>query len=160
MPSPRVPALALASALVGALLVGCGGSSGPTKAAYIQKADAICARGDTQIQSVPKPQLTGGSAQIIKSLGDYVDKVLPYAQNVVTQLQALQRPAADQAVLKRYFTSLQDAVGKLRTLAAAARSGNAAAVQAGAKALSSTQPDTLARQYGFKRCGGTGGSSG
>jgi hypothetical protein len=143
-----------------AVLAGCGsgGSSGPSKASYVSQADAICSRGDVQIQSVPKPQLTGSSAQILKNLGSYVDQVLPLAQNVITRLKALKQPSSDHALLQRYFASLDDAVAKLHTLSTAARAGDAKGVQAGANALSSTQPDTLARQYGFKRCGGTGGT--
>ena len=154
----RTACLPLAVAVV-VLFAGCG-SSGPSKASYIQKADVICANGDAQIQSVPKPQLTGSSAQILKNLSTYVDQVLPVAQGVIAKLKALKQPSTDHAVLTRYFASLDDAVVKLRTLSAAARTGNAKAVQAGATALSSTKPDVLARQYGFKRCGGTGGAGG
>ena len=152
----RVPFAALALAAV--LTVGGCGSSGPSKSSYIHQADAICSSGDTQIQAVPKPQLTGSSAQILKNLSAYVDQVLPVAQGVINKLRALKQPDADHEVLTRYFASLDDAVVKLRSLSAAARTGDAKAVQSGANALNSSQPDVLARQYGFKRCGGTGGS--
>lgn len=160
-PMRALPTFSVAAALaVTGLFAGCGGSSSPSKASYIQKADAICASGDAQIQSVPKPQLTGSSAEILKNLSTYVDQVLPVAQGVITKLKALPQPSSDHAALTRYFASLDDAVVKLRTLSAAARSGNTKAVQAGASALGSSQPDTLARQYGFKRCGGAGGAGG
>jgi hypothetical protein len=158
MTSLRIFSLTVCVAL---LLAGCGSSGssgGPSKATYVSQADAVCAQGDVQIQSVPKPQLTGSSAQILKNLGSYVDQVLPLAQNVITRLKALKQPSSDRALLQRYFASLDDAVAKLRTLSTAARAGDAKGVQAGANALNSTQPDALARQYGFKRCGGTGGT--
>lgn len=153
-PSVVVPLL-LAALALGA----CGGSSGTSKSSYINRADAICAKADTQINGVPKPQLTGTQAHILKGLGVYVDRVLPVVHGVVGQLKGLSQPSADQAILRRYFAALDDAVTRLQNLSAAIRRGDVKAVQAEATALNNAQPDALARQYGFKRCGGTGGAA-
>lgn len=151
--------LAIACAVCVLGLSACG-SSGTSKADYVKQADAICAKGDAQIKAVPMPLLTGAPATILKNLGTYVDRVLPVAQHVIGQLKALKQPSADKAVLQRYYAALDDAVARLGKLSVAAHQGDAKAVQSGAQALNSAQPDTLARQYGFKRCGGTGGTTG
>lgn len=154
----QVAGLALAGTLV---LAGCG-SNGTSKADYIKQADAICARANATITAIPRPNLTTAAtpaeqARVFSALSTYVDRITPPLQQTVSQLKALKQPSADKALLKRYFAALDQAIAELHQVSAAAHKGDVSGVRAGALALQNTQPDALARQYGFKRCGGTVG---
>jgi hypothetical protein len=146
------PLIAMA---VVAVLSACG-SSGPSKKDFISRADAICARGDSQIKSVPLPQTTGLSApQIYANLGSYVDRLLPVAQKVIVQIKALKQPSDNQALLHRYYASLDSGIVKLQALSTAAKQANKQGLQTAITGLRDTQPAQLARQYGFRTCGST-----
>jgi hypothetical protein len=142
------------AAVTSALLLSACGSSGESKADYIKRADAICVAGNRQITAVPMPRLTGlPRQQLLAGLSHYVDAVLPSVEKVVSQLKALPQPSQDQAVLHQYLAALDTAVAQLRTLSVAAARGDVVAVQSGAQELSGSKANTLARQYGFARCG-------
>ena len=77
---------------------------------------------------------------------------------MIAQLRGLQQPSPDQDLLHRYFAALDTAVADLARLSQAAKTGNDSELRAAEAALNANQPDKFARQYGFKRCGGTGSS--
>jgi hypothetical protein len=150
------PPIAVALA---AVLSACG-SSAPSKKAFITKADAICARGDTQTRAVPLPPTSGlTKAQVYAKLGSYIDEVVPVAQNVVGQIKALDQPSDNQALLHRYYAALDDGIAKLRALSAAAKHADTRALESAIAALRSSQSAQLARQYGFKDCATSTGAT-
>lgn len=150
----------LVVALTAVALAGCG-SSAPSQATFIKQADAICAKGDTQFKSVRQPQVYGlPQQQILANLSAYVDQVLPVTQRVIDQLKGLGQPSANQGLLHRYFAALDQAVANLHQLSTAAKRNDLPSVLKGVRALKATQPDQLAKQYGFKTCAGSGATAG
>ncbi len=150
----------LVAALAALLVAGCG-SSAPSQATFIKQADAICAKGAAQFKSVRQPQSNGlPQQQILANLSTYVEQVLPLTQHIIDQLKRLAQPSANRGLLHRYFTALDQAEANLHQLSTAAKRNDLPAVQKGVRALNANQPDQLARQYGFKTCGGTGGAGG
>jgi len=146
----------LVVALAALLMTGCG-SSAPSQPAFIKQADGICAKGDARFKSVRQPQVNGlPQQQILANLSTYVDQVLPLTQHIIDQLKGLGQPSANQGLLHRYFAALDQAEANLHQLSAAAKRNDLPAVQKGVQSLNANQPDQLAKQYGFKTCGGTG----
>ena len=146
-------ALARGCVIMAAVVLSACGSSAPSKASFIAKADAICASGDAQIKAVPTPPLTGTQSSKLAALGRYVERVVPVARGVITRLKALAQPTQDRALLQQYLNALDVAAAHLDALGAAASTGSAAAVAARAGALRADHPDTFALRYGLKVCG-------
>lgn len=157
------------SLLVGYLVGGCllaianpeagAAAPRPTKAQFIRRGDAICARSVARTRAIHKPNLHGTARQILSAVSRYLDRVLPLVNRAVARLEALSRPAADLPLLKRYFRALNHALAQAAALSAAARRGDAHATLRLASRLDSAPADRLARRYGFKRCGGSGVSA-
>jgi hypothetical protein len=159
MNAKRTVSPLIAVALV-VVLSACG-SSAPSKKDFISRADAICARGDSQSKAVPVPQTTGLTrAQVYAKLGSYIDEVVPVAEKVVGQIKALEQPSDNQALLHRYYASLDDGIAKLHALSAAAKQANTPALQSVVTALKTSESAQLARQYGFKTCATSTGAAG
>lgn len=145
-------------ALVLLLLVSaCGGSSSPgpsAKAAYLAKAEAVCATANNQLATAKKAQPTGVSA-----VGPYVHRIVEIARTNVTQLSALSAPAQDAAAVKAKVldplrAQLATADAYVAKVDAALTSGNQATLL-----TLVTNPPTQTRadlafmkSYGFKAC--------
>jgi hypothetical protein len=136
------------------VVAGCG-STVETKQDYIARANAICASTTRAIRNVAPAGASGGVS--LPALGRYLDTVTPLVDSEVKQLRVLPRPAADRKLLERYLAAAAAEAAGYRGLAAAARSGNHAAVTAATAALQASPATTLAGQYGLSACvGGSG----
>lgn len=106
-----VPAAVLG--LIAALsFAACGSSSdnAPTKAEYIKKADAICTKGNQQIDAEAKK--TFGKNQPTQAQLSAFDKktVLPALDQMLGDLRALDRPKGDDAAITAMYDSLDSAI--------------------------------------------------
>lgn len=132
-----------------------GSSSGglvEARAAYVGKAEAVCAKANTEKKALKTPTS-------VKELSPYVDAVVRIADETATSLLALTPPAKDKADLdKHVFTPLKDQLSRGRTYAekvrAAAKRNDAIGL---AKLLSDPPNKTAAdlvwmRKYGFSQC--------
>jgi len=157
--NPRRSLSLSATVAATALLAACGSSGAPTKANYIKQADVICEQGSTQLRALGRPQTSGlPPARALAVLSGYLDKVVPVAQQVVSQIRSLKQPSGDQKLLQQYLGAQDAAMVRLRALSTVAKTGNLRAARADAQALSNSQADALATQYGFKHCGSTSGT--
>jgi hypothetical protein len=146
------------------LAAGCGGggksSSGPTKAAYLATADAICKK--THAQTSPLisqiktqvPALIAGGASSAKHVAAVVARLGTVAAGNLARLRALTRPSADHAAIARFLTPLTTVVHSISRAASALRSGQAIVA---VSLLAQVQPiaqkvATAARAYGFRQC--------
>lgn len=126
----------------------------PTKAEYIEKADAICSDGKSQAKPV-KDQLDALPADArVKDAVPAIEDGLRVTRETLKRLRAVQRPAEDRAALDSYFASLEKTDVAGEQLLAAAKTNDLAKVKqvgAGNPALKADRK-RLATQFGFKHC--------
>lgn len=96
--------LAISSCLLAALMVasGCGGSSGPTKAEFIEEADVICRKGNEKKSKDSEAYLlklrVGGGKLLTPNQVAFqmTDVVLPPVETLTRQLAALEPPDGEE----------------------------------------------------------------
>lgn len=132
-----------------AVVAGCGGSSdddGPTKDEYIASADKICTENDAEIEAMGK-QLSAGAGQE-EALALVKSDLIPSVEKRTQDLEALPRPSGDEDELEAYYQALDDGVSTL--------------VEEPKTIFGDDNPfeasNKLAKEYGFKECGDTGGN--
>ncbi|MFI4985493.1 MAG: hypothetical protein ACHP93_04140 [Solirubrobacterales bacterium] len=148
---------------VGGLLVlaGCGGSSGPSKAQYVAKADAICTTAHTQtaplIQQVTAAgaSLASGGAPSARRLATVVRRLHDVAASGLARLRALRQPSGDHAAIERFLAPLASVVDAIGQAATALGSGQAPQALG---LLQQVQPvaqqvTSAAQTYGLQQCG-------
>jgi hypothetical protein len=117
---------------------GCGGSGGGgerlSRDAYIAKADAICRGVDAQRKKIPVPAA-------IPDIPAYVDRALPILDSAVSELRALQPPAALDEQVSAWLSAIGDERGALSDLRGAAAKNDVAKV----RAIGSTSTGVAAR---------------
>ena len=139
-------------------LAGCGGSSGPTKAQYVAKANTICA--DARKQTLPligalkssiASVLSGGSE---KPLIRVAKRLNTTASATLTRLRAIARPDADSAKIARFLKPLSGVVADLGQLASTLGAGNTADALAALEREQATGAKVVkaAQAYGLTRC--------
>ncbi len=161
---PRRRACALALLLTAAVLAGCGGggsaSHGPTKAAYVAKADAICraAHAQTnqlisQIKALAPALLIGGTAAAPRAPG-LVARLHAVAASDLARLRALAQPSADHAAIAKFLVPLGKIVSALGSALADLRANHAvdAAAQFTNAIPTAQAVRSAASAYGFKDC--------
>jgi hypothetical protein len=150
---PRLQAIVAVLSLA-ALLAGCG--SKYTTGDFAARADGICTNAVREIRSLTPP--TASSGQELRTLSQYLGKLLPIVESEASQIRALRRPDGDQATLERYLSAQADVVAQYRRLAAAAKRGDAQGVASAEAKLQANPIATLAAQYGLHDCGTPGGT--
>jgi hypothetical protein len=141
---PRGLAIALALVLLTAL-AGCGGGSGkPTKAQYIQRANAVCAN---EKQAMKTIALSHGS------LVAAVDRSNVAREEANVKLAALASPSRG-AISPEWLSARREALKAAKAFSAA-KAGSAAYRAAGsAYFLASQHAASIAKSYGLAQCGG------
>jgi hypothetical protein len=143
----------------GALLAGCG-SSGPTKAEYTAKANAICRGASTQtVPLVGRLTSAAGSLSATdpattRELAGTLERLHTVAATTLAQLQALARPAGDRAAIERFSSSLAvvaETLGKTATAAGAGQLRETLA-QLEATAPAAGQMASASKAYGLNEC--------
>ncbi len=129
----------------------CGHGSAPAplpKAAWIARADGICAGAQTSIKALGSPTDLAAVATYGNRVGDILDRE-------VAAIRALPAPAGDAATIDRMLTEAHRGVDVARELARIAATGDGAAVQEyAAKSQAATaEARRLAAAYGLRVCG-------
>jgi len=149
-------ALALAAVLA---MAGCG-SSAPTKAQYVAKADAICAAESArtapligQVTAAASALGTGGASGARK-LESTVAELLAVTATYLARLQKLEQPSGAHAAIGRFLTPLAGVVGAIGQAATALDAGQS---QQALGLLEKARPTAAqatsgAREYGLVRC--------
>lgn len=132
-----------------------GGSSataGASKADYLQKAEAICAKANADQKALKTPTAA-------EQLSPYVDAIVKIADTNTTALAALTPPKRDAAALQSHVLGpLAGQLAKAKTYAAEVRrASDAHDMVALAKLLGDPPNKTVAdldwmRRYGFQQC--------
>jgi hypothetical protein len=112
---PRLGGLAAIATMV-ALLAGCGGSSGLSRAQLVAKADAICATAQASASAVPSPSdLTDETAAAA-----YFDKIAPITDQETHDLSALKADGSAASDWNAFISAQTQANALLQTLKAKA----------------------------------------
>ena len=161
---PRRRAHALALVLTAAALAGCGGgastSHGPTRAAYIGRADAICRSAQAQtnqliskIKGLATTLLIGGTAAAPAATG-LVATLHVVAAADLARLRGLAQPSGDHAAIAKFLDPLASIVSALGKALADLRAGHAVdAAALFSDAIPTAQTvRSAAISYGFKDC--------
>jgi hypothetical protein len=137
------------------VLAGCGGSgdAAPTttslsRADYLARADAICARVDAKIRAIPAPRS-------VTQLIGIADKNLAYTEPAVRRLRALTAPADFAPQAREVVDGLAHQIALIRRLREAAASNDVHAIdEIGVEGKqASAKLGTAASAAGFKDCG-------
>ena len=135
-------------------LTACGDDeeSGPTKAEFIEEADAICREGEEKVEEIAR----AGFADPSNPTGDEVlailEEAVPIQRDVIDQVRELDKPEGDEDEIDEFLTLADEATDKVEEI----RDPQAAiaAIQA---ADSPQDPyyeaDQAAQEYGLEVCG-------
>jgi hypothetical protein len=143
---------ALAAVLAAAALAGCGGDDdeGPSKAEYVEKADAVCAKTDVKIDDVVRSVgRDPNSAQAQSGLR----AILPLERSLLTELRALEKPAADEDEIDRIWDARERAVDELE--AASRAPGTSLTYVETDETPAFEETARLASEYGMVDCEAT-----
>jgi hypothetical protein len=111
----RLPALALATALLGALALtaGCGGGNGDsatlTKAQFVAQGDAICAQArQAFLAAQPSPPSTPEKAAALQQ------ELITTSEDELSRIRALSAPATVKPALSKYLSARENGIALLR----------------------------------------------
>ena len=131
-----------------AVLAACGGDDRLSKAEFVRRADAICARYARRLERVPPPQT-------VADVPSYVERGIPVAEREIAELDKLRPPRQDDAEVARLLAELKTTVAELEHLGTAAAARDRDAVRSATRRVeaASARAAELARRYGFRDCG-------
>jgi hypothetical protein len=152
----RLTALAVACALaVGGIAAGCGSSDDSssttstaasiTKAAFVAKANAICAAGNKVANEAAQQQFGNQQPTQAEIEQFTTSTVVPSTQDQIDQISALGAPAGDEAQVKAIIDTAQADIDKLKSDPSLITSNTFF-----------TDANKLAADYGLTVCGQNG----
>jgi hypothetical protein len=127
-----------------------GGSDNPTKAEFISQGDAICKKGNSDIQTEAKSYAKENGINLKKKpTKEQLDEisenvVVPSLRNQLEALKELGIPSEGEEVVEELLESLEEGIEKGEEDPSAFVGEGTVLVKA----------DKLAKEYGFKECGG------
>lgn len=126
---------------------GCGGDdSRPSKPAFMSQADAICRKGNAQLNRDAEKFFSGNANPSASDEREYVAKIfVPNIEGQIAKLRKLSVPEGDEDTVDAIWDAAAAGVAEIK-----ARHGPPGPPPAGVKKL-----QRLAAAYGFKVCGGT-----
>ena len=99
----------LAVAMAGLVLVACGDEdSGPTKAEYIEKADAVCTKVDPTVDAALARAARDRDNPEVAQTG--LKDAIPRERQMLTELRELETPEGDEEAIDRIYAARQTAV--------------------------------------------------
>ena len=143
------------AALVGVLFLlatGCGGGGSSARLSeeeFQSQANAICAKYQEQIKAI-------GNPTSLQEIPDLVDQILEILNKEIDEVSALNPPEELQGQFDAMLAAADDTKKAADDLSAAAKSGDAAAVQDALEAgnAASDKADQLATGLGLDSCKG------
>lgn len=128
------------------LLAGC--SDGDSKADFIAAADDVCREADESISEIGAPRLE-------ERVLEYVEQAEEISAELVTDLRALDPPAADADEVEQMIDGLETATDMLEPLAQATLDRDAGELERLQQEIQQVTDDVseFAESYGFEVCG-------
>jgi hypothetical protein len=143
-------------------------AASPARGHFVTQADRICLRTDNRLEAeqakvdaAVKAEQEKSTPAHRKSLASGMRQETALAQAELTQLRALEPPAADRTAVAAYLTVVASQVKLVDQFAQAVDDDDAAGVMTASAKLTigETTLDNLAKAYGFKVCGSTASPS-
>lgn len=157
---PGGPRGALGGALAAALAIAGCGSSAPTQARYVGRANAICRTASARTVPLVRQltaaagALSSGEASAAREATGALRELHTKTNSTLAELRGLQRPTTGSATIERFLGALETvdaALGRAATAAAASQFGQALErLQAAAPAAQ--RMATAAGTYGMTQC--------
>ena len=135
------------------VLGGCG-STVPTRAQVVKRADAICFATQQSIRAVAAPA-GGVSLADLPAATGYLGREARLLEHQASRLAALPRPPARRATLDAFVAAASRSAADYRHLADAARRGDRLAAGRALGDLAQVPVTRLAAAYGLAQCTGT-----
>ena len=155
----RTAVAALAVGIVLTVTAGCGSSTATKvdKASFITKADAICARYEPRIHTIPQPSFDPSLAtdtDMPAAVG-YLTQTLPIARAESQALHALGEPTQDAGTFTQGLADFDSTISHRAEGLAAAQAGNVPMFRAAIAAEQSAgmKGSALLQQFGLQVCG-------
>ncbi len=136
-------AVAVAGMLVAGAASSCGGDDEEalSKSEYIKRGDAICARGDREIEKAAGR--LGPGQPNPKEIADFgKNTAIPNIESQLSKLRDLPAPEGDEDTVKRIYDAADDAVEKAK-----------ADPEVFVRGQPFREATRMAQEYGFKACG-------
>ncbi len=153
----RGPITALGAVLAAGLIVGCGGSGDSStgtisKEAFIRKADAICKKGNEQLQKGFAAYLRNNKKSILAlrhpSKADYEGLIggvlVPNLEKEIKAIRALGAPSGDEDRIEAMLAALEEGIETAENDPKAVTHSSEAIFGIGAR---------MAKEYGLEVCG-------
>ena len=138
------------------------GGGATTKADFIEQADAICARVNSQIGEINEEVqgVTGSEKQKLAKLAPIFERAATTQDDAIEEFRELEPPAEDEDLIDRYLDAAEEQSEVLRGMAEGADAGDAKAYASAARKLPeiSEKRRQLIADYGFEQCGGESSS--
>jgi hypothetical protein len=131
-----------------ALVAGCGGDSGPSKAEFVKKADALCAQTNKAHPPKPAPKNAKEAAAIWTEEG-------AIRRDLDKRLKDLDVPDKAKSDFDAYNAGTEKILGAIDKMAADAKAGNEKKFGVDQKAFdtAAAEREKSAIKLGFKTCG-------
>jgi hypothetical protein len=144
--APPTTAAVLAAAIV-AMVAGCGSSSGPSRADFVKRANAICKRVNDQIA-------TAGQAKTVADVQRIGPAIIAAEQRGLADLRRLRVPASLTRDWQRLQSDLAQITSNAGRLLSAANAHDSSTAQTVANASQQTQTEitTIATRDGLGDC--------
>jgi hypothetical protein len=145
-------------------LAACGGGSkapsGPSKASFVAKADAICRSSEVQIARYAKvvaaaaPKVLSGDTGVISGITKTLRLLHTDAAAGLTKLRALSQPVGDHAKIAKFTTPLAAIVDSIGTAATGLAHGEGVGALAALQAdqTAAQEVTSAAKSYGLRAC--------
>jgi len=144
--------LLIAAALIGGgVLAGCGSSSSDSsttaisKQEFLKKGNAICAKGNKQLNSLANQTFTGKKPTQAQ-LDAYAKSAVPLIQSQVDGIKALGTPSGADSQVNAILDAAQKGIDTVKS--------DPSTLEASNKAGPFAQANKLASDYGLNACGG------
>jgi protein-tyrosine-phosphatase len=124
-----------------------------TKEEFVQRADAICEEIEHRIQALEPPANTN-------DLDDYANAIAEVSDEGITELRSLKPPPGDATPIKDLIGNIERSIALFSDLARATQSQDGRLLRQTEAELQEIADESLllAREYGFKQCGGDEGA--
>jgi len=132
-------------------LAACGGDddTGPSKAEFIQRADAICARSDREAGAIARRSFQNPRKPRPREAQAAIREAVPRVRRSLEELRALERPDGDERAIDEYLAAVAKGLTTLETVAEDPRL-SLETLRAGDATF--REANELARRYGMKDC--------
>jgi hypothetical protein len=145
----------LAGSIATVLVVAACGTSGPSKADFLSKADAVCTTVRQQLDVLTAPST-------LPEIAIYLNRSVQINQDAVAKVRALTPPPEDRAAVSTVLGDFDTVIAKAKVAQQKAAAGDSTGADAAVKelGLAVETAGKEAKQYGFAACGQGSSSAG